>query len=269
MTSTNATGGKVAAAILGALSPGYKPPSSWNTEQCVERICFQCDEMGVQLIIIDEAHHIVDHRKEDGLEDAAEFVKSLLNRSGAQLVLSGLPRLATALPKTKTLRQLRRRIEHREHLKPYNWSSKSGRTQFRALLNLFEGALGLPEPSNLIKFRTAARIYCATQGEIGFIAKHLRKALQFALERNLSHLDLKLLGEAFNVDEDEPSDDNLLEFDAAPFDESPSISVDDNPYLADEESFRKLWADIAAGRLRDASRQTRHKKTGTPSQKVF
>jgi hypothetical protein len=118
MTSTNATGGKVAAAILGALSPGYKPPSSWNTEQCVERICFQCDEMGVQLIIIDEAHHIVDHRKEDGLEDAAEFVKSLLNRSGAQLVLSGLPRLATALPKTKTLRHFAGELNTESTLSP-------------------------------------------------------------------------------------------------------------------------------------------------------
>jgi Cdc6-like AAA superfamily ATPase len=72
-----ATPKQLAAAILGALSPGYTPPASWNTEQLVEDICYQCDAMGVQLIIIDEAHHIVDHRNTDGLEDAAEFVKSL------------------------------------------------------------------------------------------------------------------------------------------------------------------------------------------------
>ncbi|MGM5022190.1 AAA family ATPase [Tardiphaga sp. 367_B4_N1_1] len=260
---------QLAAAILSALSPGYKPPARWNTDDLVSEICFQCDEMGVQLIIIDEAHHIVDHRKDDGLEDAAEFVKSLLNRSGAQLVLSGLPRLATKLPKTKTLKQLRRRMDHKEYLKPYNWSSKTGRTQFRTLLALFEGALGLPQPSNLVEFRTAARIYCATEGEIGFVAKHLRKSLQFALERSLSHIDLKLLGEAFDADEDEPADDHLLEFDAAPIVEEPRTSVDDNPYWADEKPFRKLWADMAQGRLRDSSRETGHKKTGTPPQKVF
>jgi type II secretory pathway predicted ATPase ExeA len=260
---------QLAAAILNALSPGYKPPASWNTDQLLSKICFLCDEMGVQLVIIDEAHHIVDHRKEDGLEDAAEFVKSFLNRSGAQLVLSGLPRLATNLPKTKTLKQLRRRIDHKVYLRPYNWSSKTGRKQFRALLNLFEGALGLPRPSNLIELHTAARIYCATEGEIGFVAKHLRKSLQFALERNLGQVDLGLLGEAFDADEDEPTDDYLLEFDAAPIVEEHSTSVDDNPYLADEKSFRKLWAAMAEGRLRDSSRETRHKKTGTPPQRIF
>lgn len=264
-----ATPWQLAAAILRALEPEYSPPASWNTDDLLTKICFLCDEMGVQLLIVDEAHHIVDHRKEAGLEDAAEFVKSLLNRSGAQVILSGLPHLATELPKTDKLKQLRRRTAHKEYLLPYNWSTKDGRTKFRSILNLFESKLGLPEPSKLIEFKTAARIYCATEGEIGFIAKHLRKSLEFALERNLPRIDLGLLGEAFEADEDEPANDYLLDFDAEPVVEESNRSRDDNPYLAGEESFRKLWTAMAQGRLRDTSRKTQHKKTGAPAQKIF
>jgi hypothetical protein len=228
-----------------------------------------CDELGVQLLNIDEAHHIVDHRNEAALEDAAEFVKSLLNRSDAQIVLSGLPRLVTRLPKTDKLKQLRRRTAHKEYLRPYNWSTQDGRMKFRSILNLFEGALGLPEPSKLIELNTAARIYCATEGEIGFVAKHLCKSLKFALERNVPRIDLDLLGEAFEADERDPADDFLLDFDAAPIVEDSNKSRQDNPYLADDKSFRKLWAAMAEARLQDTSRETPHKKTGAPAQKIF
>ncbi|MGY3341523.1 MULTISPECIES: TniB family NTP-binding protein [unclassified Bradyrhizobium] len=264
-----ATPRQLAAAILRALEPEYSPPASWNTDDILWKIRFVCEDMQVQVLIIDEAHHIVDHRKEAGLEDAAEFVKSLLNQLRAQLVLSGLPHLATKMPKTDKLDQLRRRREHTEHLKPYNWSTQEGRRNFRSILILFERALGLPEPSNLIELNTAARIYCATQGEIGFVAKQLRKSLKFALQRNLPRIDLDLLGEAFEADEDDSVDDFLLDFDADPIVEELNKNKQDNPYLADKKSFRKLWTAMAEGRLQDSSRETRHKKTGTPAQKIF
>jgi hypothetical protein len=43
---TRTTPRQLAAAILNALSPGYKPPASWNTDQLLSQICFQCGEMG-------------------------------------------------------------------------------------------------------------------------------------------------------------------------------------------------------------------------------
>lgn len=93
--------------------------------------------------------------------------------------------------------------------------------------------------------------------------------MQFALQRNLTRIDLDLLGEAFEAGTNDPVDDFLLDFDADPIVEELNKNRQDNPYLADEQSFRKLWAAMADGRLQDSSRETRHKKTGTPAQKIF
>ncbi|GJD56447.1 TniB family NTP-binding protein [Methylobacterium dankookense] len=273
---------QLAAAIFDALEPGYRLRDGWNTARILSEIKMLCEEMGVEVLMIDEAHHIVDHKNTDDLEDAAEFLKQLLNMCSTQIVLAGLPHLGV-LPETKKLRQLRRRFRPPVHLDPYNWSDRTGRRKYLGMLAFFERHLGLPEPSNLIGFDFAARIYCATGGHVGIISAHLSLALETAVADGKSRIDLPLMAGAYAdlVLKRKPA--VLLDFDAGFPDEvpagrtgeaegrardaGPEAASDDNPYLAQGEAFRALWRKMAGDRLADQSRVTAHrtKEAAPPS----
>lgn len=273
---------QLAAAIFDALEPGYRLRDGWNTARILSEIKMLCEEMGVEVLMIDEAHHIVDHKNADDLEDAAEFLKQLLNMCATQIVLAGLPHLG-ALPETKKLRQLRRRFRPPVHLEPYNWSARTGRTKYLGILAFFERHLGLPEPSKLIEFDFAVRIYCATGGHIGIISNQLSLALEMALADGKARIDLPLMAAVYADLVLKRKPDVLLDFDAgfpdeasggAPgsaggkaCDDRPDAASDDNPYLAQGDAFRALWRRMAGGRLADQSRVTAHrtKEAAPPS----
>lgn len=253
---------QLAAAILNTLSPGQRIKDSWNTDRILTEICMLCEELSVAMLLIDEAHHIVDHRNEEAKEDAAEFIKSLLNRSGSQVVLCGLPHLDAELASTKKLDQLRRRIKRRILLSPYNWAKPEGHVAFRALLGRFEQNLALPQRSGLSDVDFAVRIYCATRGEVGLVSKELSSALEHALKTGARRLDLKIMGElwAEPTESAREEDPFLLEFDAVPIDPTPNVAKSTNPYLASTKEFRTLWNAMAGSRMRDTSPKTSHRR---------
>lgn len=218
---------------------GYNARDTWNTDEIIAKIGFLCDALKTELIIIDEAHHVTDHVKQENEEEVSEFLKSLLNRINTQVVLVGMP----ALTHLRDYPQLRRRISPPVLLEPYRWDTIEGRASFGAMLALFEGSLALPEPSLLWETDAAMRIYCATGGHPGLVAGILSHALTLAEERKLRRLDLKLLAEvwrAFN-----PMKPPKLDVD--PFAQpKPQIKLvadaTKNPFEAKRSDFLKLWA---------------------------
>ena len=278
---------QLAAAIFSALEPGYRLRDAWNTARILYEIRMLCEEMQVQLLLIDEAHHLVDHKNADDVEDAAEFLKQLLNLCSAQIVLAGLPQLGS-LPETRKLRQLRRRFRPPLHLDPYNWSDRTGRKNYLGVLAFFERHLGLPEKSALTEFDLAARIYCATGGHIGIISGQLSLALEQALGDGHRRIDARLLGRVYHDLILRKGRDELLDFDepfigegdaeqagrraVGPGDQAVDdlhLAADDNPYLAQGEAFRSLWRKMAGDRLADRSRVTGHKTSAPPPPNAF
>ncbi|WP_162560762.1 TniB family NTP-binding protein [Methylobacterium durans] len=281
---------QLAGAIFDALEPGYRLRDGWNTARILSEIRMLCEEMCVEVLMIDEAHHLVDQKNDNDLEDAAEFLKQLLNPFATQIVLAGLPHLGD-LPETTKLRQLRRRFRPPFHLEPYNWSDRLGRKKYLGILAFFERHLALPEPSNFTEFDFAARIYCATGGHIGIISGQLSLALEAALSEGKARVDLRLLARIYAdlVLRKKPT--VLLDFDAPflgeaagapaePFgggspnpadvaDAELDASADDNPYLAQGEAFRALWRKMAGARMGDQSRVTAHRTVETPPPSTF
>jgi hypothetical protein len=248
-----------AMAMFRAMKPGYSLKSGATASDILAEIATLADAMCTRVFLVDEAHHIVDHKSDDAIEDIAEHIKLYLNQCGTQLVLSGLPHLAR-LPKTKKLDQYTGRFEGQVWVRPYDWSSRSGRAKFLAMLGKFEKQISLQEPSNLKEFDIASRIYCASGGAIGIVSKHLGRALRHALEGGREVVTLVDLGRAYagTLIEYRPPR-QLADFDADFLTEIEEFPAARNPYLAKGNDFRVLWREMAGDRLVDQSRITPHK----------
>lgn len=228
------------AAIMRGL--GSTARETWNTDEIIGRIAWLCDELKVQLILIDEAHHLCEHVSQDGEEDVSEFLKSLLNRIRTQIVLAGLP----SLLHLRDYHQLRRRMQPPVILRPYAWSTVEGRARFMAMLGLFEAQMALPEPSLLFEHETAKRVYCATGGYPGLVSKDLSEALSLAEGEELRRIDLALLGRVWT--RFDPASTPLVsdDPDARPVKEATlPKATKKNPYLARGADFLDLWKRMA------------------------
>lgn len=233
---------QVVSAIMNEL--GAPVRDQLNAAQILDRISYLCEEMGVEIIVIDEAHHIMD-AKGDGEEDISEFLKSLLNSCKAQFALFGLPTLL----RLRGYAQLKRRFQPPVILAPYHWDMKSGRSEFLAVLDEFELGMELAESSNLSKQWHALRLYCATGGHVGLVSKYLSEAYRRALTEGLPNIDMDLLAEVYDdfergMEQAPVSKDYL----ADPIDDVRMIDAASNPFLADKESFDNLWQVMCAKR---------------------
>ncbi len=234
------------AAILGAY--GYKARDHWNTSDVIEKIAFYAEEMGTELIFIDEGHHMVNDANPDATAEVTEFIKSLLNRVKVQIVIAGLPPLLDiAAPGQKTM-QLRRRLQPPVILKPYSWISRSGRTMFSSVLGVMEKMMHLPDPSGLAKHEVAKRIYVASRGEIGMVSKYLSQALTLALARGKRSIDLDLLGEVhtswfggYGAASEEIIDFDMIVDDGQLAALARASVEHDNPFLCSNDRLREMW----------------------------
>ncbi|MBK4723033.1 TniB family NTP-binding protein [Azospirillum sp. YIM DDC1] len=257
-------------ALLGAF--GYKAADHWDTNDIIRKIEFYADQMGTEMIFIDEGHHMVSSTKPEQTEDVAEFIKSLLNRTKRQIVIAGLP----ALLQITCYRQLHRRLQPSMILAPYNWSTRSGRFHFSVLLATFEKVLELPEPSGLAKSDFAKRFYVATGGEIGIVSKYLSEALSRAKAGSLRFISKELMAEVHDGWHQTYEPDDVLDFDAVLDDgvgtgQAAGSRPADNPFLCDDARLKSIWIqqqaarDAALAALRvgsDGSRVTTLKATG-------
>lgn len=155
---------------------------------------------GVELIILDEFHHLIETDSIPRKREAADWLKSILNDTGIPIVLVGLPHSGGILDNND---QLKRRFRARKTLAPFTWGrTVEAQKEFRLFLKAVEDALGLPEPSHLSEQTTAFRFFCASRGYIATVMSVIRTAFEFALLLNAPNLSLDLLADAFEEDVD-------------------------------------------------------------------
>lgn len=214
-----------------------------TAEDMIRSIALKVQLLGVQLIILDEAHHILQGKE---LLAVSEFLKSLLNRIGAGMVFVGLPSIKAIADMSK---QFDRRLMPDVELRPYNWTLKAERLEFLMLLATMEKAMNLPEESDLQDQRIARRLYSATRGEIGLVTKYLSQALLSARRKGMTRISLDLLAEVdanwhpvSKKNQDIPFDDDLDFVDDAEIAGlaanagRPQIDKNTNPFACDPKN---------------------------------
>lgn len=169
---------------------GYSPGSNQSAASIVKDVADKVHRLGIEMIIIDEGHHIISGK---AIPAVSEFLKSLLNRVKCQIVVAGLPDLRVM----HEFAQFDRRLMPDIALEAYDWTCQAGRLEFLTLLSSFEDLLDLPERSGLARQDLAMRLYVATGGSIGIIAKYLSRGLELAIEHGLKKIDTALLAEIY------------------------------------------------------------------------
>jgi hypothetical protein len=169
---------------------GYSNTFRMTGDDIVDAIASQVELYGTSMILIDEAQLLTNVQRE---ESATQLLKGLLNIIRCQFVLIGLPQLKTIID----YKELDRRLLPDINLDAYEWTTIAGQIEFRALLAQFEVRLQLPRPSDLAASATAARLYVATDGMIGFLVRYLADALKLTLERGLDYITIELLAEVY------------------------------------------------------------------------
>jgi energy-coupling factor transporter ATP-binding protein EcfA2 len=166
---------------------GYQSGARDSANHILDDIKKKVEALSIGVIFLDEAQNII--RNDD--EKATEFLKMIINVLPCQIGLVG----TSELQSLDLHNQFDRRLEPDILLPHYSWNVPAENFHFLQILKELEKLLGLPAPSNLVRFELAARMHAASFGRIGLVSKYLRLALEIALIRQLPCIDLGLLAE--------------------------------------------------------------------------
>jgi len=154
----------------------------------------------VELLILDELQHFVDRDSQKVLQNASNWLKTLIKDHELKMacVLVGLEHEANQVVDANP--QLARLFGDAFVLDPFTWDEGTPATiqEFRILLKELEKLLPLNEPSHLVNRERAWRCFVASNGIISYLMALIRRATSLALKRGQEHLDDTLLAEAFD-----------------------------------------------------------------------
>lgn len=173
---------------------GYKSKRNWSAPVLLKELKRIISECSTESILVDEAHHLINHKREEITETDVDFVKSLSNQLHVQIVLAGLPRL---LDMGEAM-QMFRRNEPDIILEPYRWLIKDERHVFEGIIaGLFDN-IRLPNAGINLSEPFIKRLYVASGGFVGMASKHLSTALKRAIERDASEMSILLHAEVYH-----------------------------------------------------------------------
>lgn len=180
----------LAEAILIALGDTH---GGGTTAQKTERIYHYLSLCKVELIIIDEFQHFIEHGKASQVRLVTDWLKSLIEKANIPVVLLGLPSCEAVL---KLNVQLARRFSARYYLKPFGLSTEAEQTEFMGVLHAVQESLPLP-CVDLVEPSMAQRFFVATYGLIDFVCKIVDSAIQLAVQFGRKRIDRRIFAQAF------------------------------------------------------------------------
>ncbi len=192
---TPATVKALASALLAAL--GDPRAASGTVGSMTYRLTRYFRDCGVELLILDELQHFRDRDSRRVLENASNWLKTLIKETGVACVLVGLQGEAEEVVRVN--RQLARLFGDAHVLLPFAWEEEQPETvrEFRTFVGLLDGMLPLPERSGLAERDTARRLYVASEGIVAYLMELIRRATQLAVAQGQAQLNGTLLAAAF------------------------------------------------------------------------
>jgi len=154
-------------------------------------------DCAVELLILDELQHFRDRDNRTILENASNWLKTLIKETGVACVLIGLQGEAEEVVRLNP--QLARLFGDPYVLAPFTWDERRPETvqEFLAFLLLLEGALPLTERPDLASLGTARRLYLASGGVMAYLMELIRRATYLAITQDQLSLDHTILARAF------------------------------------------------------------------------
>jgi hypothetical protein len=151
----------------------------------------------VELVILDDFHHVIDRERNRILALVSDWLKVLIKNSGVPFLVVGIDGQVERILRAND--QLSRLFAARETLEPFTWDTADADSvaQFGRFVLLAERAIGLPLTTALTRAALLGLIYDATGGVVANVMNLLRYAQLLALERGGSAVELDDLRLAF------------------------------------------------------------------------
>jgi energy-coupling factor transporter ATP-binding protein EcfA2 len=151
----------------------------------------------VELVILDDFHHVIDRETNRILALVSDWLKVLIKNSGVPFLVVGIDGQVERILRAND--QLSRLFAARETLAPFTWDTADADSvaQFGRFVLLAERAIGLPLTTALGRAARLGLIYDATGGVVANAMNLLRYAQLLALERGGSAVEMDDLRLAF------------------------------------------------------------------------
>lgn len=244
----------IAADLLLAL--GDPAWSSGTVQTLTNRAVRLLERCAVELIVLDEFHHLFDCDRARVMTKAAQWLKVLIVNTGIPVVVAGMPAATYVLSAEHT----ERRFKERLLLPCFAWRSPEGRREFAGMLKKLDDSLPLAEGSGLAAPELAGRFYLACRGIPDYLMTLVRGAVLEALARRSERLELsdlarvyqqrlaaqQVLAQQTNPFLGELAEDTLARVLPADADHGPQVGL--SPRGARPRSRRPRAADVLGGR---------------------
>lgn len=177
----------LATAMLTAMRDPYADSRSHSAETKFARIIRLLSNLGVEVVVLDEAQHLVDYKRNAAYE-AADWIKSLMNETSITFVLVGLKRTEGLLWANE---QLRRRFSATVDYNRFMLTET-----FAVLLKSIRELLPV-ESISFSEKNVIQRFYLASFGLIDYLIKILDRSVWLVQHRAIEGISLGILCEAF------------------------------------------------------------------------
>ena len=181
----------IAADLLLAL--GDPAWSSGTVQTLTNRAVRLLKHCGVELIVMDEFHHLFDMDRAKVMTKASQWLKVLVVNTGIPVVVCGMPEAEYVLSTEHT----ERRFKHRLTLRCFTWRTPQGRKEFCGMLKRLDESLPLADLSGLAEPELAGRIYLACRGVPDYLMTLVRGAVVDAIDQHSKRIELADLARVF------------------------------------------------------------------------
>lgn len=178
------------AAVLVAMGDQFAHRGS--AEEKLSRIVTLLAGLKTELVIFDEAQHLVERRRTP-TGATTDWMKNLLNASKVAVVLAGLKRAQDLLLSNE---QLRRRFSATVYCDRFNVDNPANTKLFAQLLVSFQKILPVPT-LEFASSDTLLRFYHASYGLIDYLIKVIDRAVYLVQAQRFAEIDLPVLAQAF------------------------------------------------------------------------
>jgi len=141
---------------------------------------------GVELIVLDEFHHLFDVDRAKVMTKASQWLKVLIVNTGVPVVVCGMPEAEYVLRAEHTERRFKQRLI----LRCFTWRTPAGQREFCGMLKKLDETLPLAESSGLANASMAGRFYLACRGVPDYLMTLVRGATAEAIERGNQRIEM-------------------------------------------------------------------------------
>lgn len=182
--------------LLEALLKGLGDPfwSRGTESNMTQRLYTMLDAVQCRMIVLDEFQHICDKGQTKKLDVLADWLKVFIESRKYGLVAVGLPIAASVVHEHP---QLVGRFDAALRMPLFDWTDPASVAQFRGVLRRFQRELQPFDMPALDSREMALRMYLATAGRIGLVAKLLDRVVRNAIRAATLQIRLEDFGKAY------------------------------------------------------------------------